>query len=118
MMKSISKRVAAGMLSALTMLSSIPLSQALNTGPIARAAADNVASAIVIEVGDTYNVADRGVRKAWFQQNGAPRNVWPMFTTASDGTEIRAYCADHSKTNPGTGGMPYTVTGRVDDMHV
>lgn len=118
MIKGITKRVAAGMLSALTMVSGIPLSQALYTGPIARAAEDDVASAIVIEVGDTYNVADRGVRKAWFQQNGAPRNVWPMFTTASDGTEIRAYCADHSKTNPGTGGMTYTVTGRVSDMHV
>ena len=118
MIKSITKRVAAGMLSALTMVSGIPLSQALDTGPIARAAEDDVASAIVIEIGDTYNVADRGVRKAWFQQNGAPRNVWPMFTTESDDTEIRVYCADHSKTNPGTGGMSYTVTGRVDDMHV
>ena len=58
------------------------------------------------------------MQKAWFQQNGAPRNVWPMYTTASDGTEIRAYCADHSKGNPGTGGMPYTVTSRVSDMHV
>ena len=58
------------------------------------------------------------MQKAWFQQNGAPRNVWPMFTEASDGTEIRAYCADHSKGNPGTGGMPYTVTSRISDMHV
>ena len=41
-----------------------------------------------------------------------------MFTEASDGTEIRAYCADHSKGNPGTSGMPYTVTSRVSDMHV
>lgn len=106
------------MLSTITMLSSTPLSCALDFGPIARAEEDNIASEIVINVGDTYNVADRGVHKAWFQQNGAPRNVWPMFTTASDGTEIRAYCADHSKTNPGTSGMPYTVTSRVDDMHV
>ena len=41
-----------------------------------------------------------------------------MFTKASDGTEIRAYCADHSKGNPGTGGVPYTVTSRISDMHV
>ena len=112
------KRAVAGFLSATTLLSSIPLSGALDLGPIARAEEDNEASEIVINIGDTYNVADRGVHKAWFRQNGAPRNVWPMFTTASDGTEIRAYCADHSKTNPGTGGMPYTVTSRVDDMHV
>lgn len=118
MIKDIIRRVTAGMLSTITMLSSTPLSCALDFGPIARAEEDNIASEIVINVGDTYNVADRGVHKAWFQQNGAPRNVWPMFTTASDGTEIRAYCADHSKTNPGTSGMPYTVTSRVDDMHV
>lgn len=117
MIKDIIRRVTAGMLSTITMLSSTPLSCALDFGPIARAEEDNIASEIVINVGDTYNVADRGVHKAWFQQNGAPRNVWPMFTTASDGTEIRAYCADHSKTNPGTSGMPYTVTSRVDDMH-
>lgn len=118
MIKDIIRRATAGILSAITMLSSIPLSGALDFGPIARAEEDNVASEVVINVGDTYNVADRGVHKAWFQQNGAPRNVWPMFTTASDGTEIRAYCADHSKTNPGTSGMAYTVTGKVDDMHV
>ena len=102
MIKDIMRRAAAGMLSAVTMLSGVPLSGALDFGPIARAEEDDVASEIVINIGDTYNVADRGVHKAWFQQNGAPRNVWPMFTTASDGTEIRAYCADHSKTNPGT----------------
>ena len=118
MIKDIMRRAAAGMLSAVTMLSGVPLSGALDFGPIARAEEDDVASEIVINIGDTYNVADRGVHKAWFQQNGAPRNVWPMFTTASDGTEIRAYCADHSKTNPGTSGIPYTVTSRVDDMHV
>ena len=96
MIKDIIRRATAGILSAITMLSSIPLSGALDFGPIARAEEDNVASEVVINVGDTYNVADRGVYKAWFQQNGAPRNVWPMFTTASDGTEIRAYCADQS----------------------
>ncbi|MGO5029022.1 MSCRAMM family protein [Candidatus Agathobaculum pullicola] len=118
MLKNMFKRATAGALSALTLLTTAPLSGAVNTGVLQRAAQDNEASSIVINVGEVYNIADRGVQKAWFQQNGAPRNVWPMYTTASDGTEIRAYCADHSKGNPGTSGMSYTVTSRVDDMHV
>ena len=69
MIKDIIRRVTAGMLSTITMLSSTPLSCALDFGPIARAEEDNIASEIVINVGDTYNVADRGVHKAWFQQN-------------------------------------------------
>ena len=118
MIKDIFRRVTAGALSALTLFTAVPLSGAADSGIMPLAEEDNKASAITIKVGEVYNIADRGVQKAWFQQNGAPRNVWPMYTTASDGTEIRAYCADHSKSNPGTGGMPYTVTGRVDDMHV
>ena len=118
MIKDIFRRVTAGALSALTLFTAVPLSGAADSGIMPMAAEDNKASAITIKVGEVYNIADRGVQKAWFQQNGMPRNVWPMYTTASDGTEIRAYCADHSKSNPGTGGMPYTVTGRVDDMHV
>ena len=118
MIKDIFRRVTAGALSALTLFTAVPLSGAVDGGIMPMATEDNKASAITIKVGEVYNIADRGVQKAWFQQNGAPRNVWPMYTTASDGTEIRAYCADHSKSNPGTGGMPYTVTGRVDDMHV
>ena len=114
MRKNFLKRTLAGVLSAVTLCSSMAVSV-----PTAFAAeADNKASAIEIKVGETYNVADKGVSKAWFQQNGAPRNVWPMFTKASDGTEIRAYCADHAKGNPGTGGKPYTVTGQVKDMRV
>ena len=114
MRKNFFKRTLAGVLSAVTLVSSMAVSV-----PTAFAAEeDNKASAIEIKVGETYNVADKGVSKAWFQQNGAPRNVWPMFTKASDGTEIRAYCADHAKGNPGTGGKPYTVTGQVKDMRV
>lgn len=114
MRKNFLKRTLAGVLSAVTLCSSMAVSV-----PTAFAAEeDNKASAIEIKVGETYNVADKGVSKAWFQQNGAPRNVWPMFTKASDGTEIRAYCADHAKGNPGTGGKPYTVTGQVKDMRV
>lgn len=89
MRKNFLKRTLAGVLSAVTLCSSMAVSV-----PTAFAAEeDNKASAIEIKVGETYNVADKGVSKAWFQQNGAPRNVWPMFTKASDGTEIRAYCA-------------------------
>ena len=118
MIKDILKRSAAGLLSALTLLTTVPLSGAVDGGIMPLAEEDNEASSIEINVGEVYNIADKGVQKAWFQQNGAPRNVWPMFTKASDGTEIRAYCADHSKGNPGTSGMPYTVTSRVSDMHV
>lgn len=111
---SLPQRFTAAILSAVTALSCMTVSV-----PLAGAAdKDNKASAIEIKVGETYNVADKGVSKAWFQQNGTPRNVWPMYTKASDGTTIRAYCADHAKTNPGTGGKPYTVTGKVSDMHV
>lgn len=118
MIKDILKRSTAGLLSALTLLTTVPLSGAVDGGIMPLTEEDNEASSIVINVGEVYNIADKGVQKAWFQQNGAPRNVWPMFTEASDGTEIRAYCADHSKGNPGTSGMPYTVTSRVSDMHV
>ena len=118
MIKDILKRATAGVLSALTLLTTVPLSGAVDGGIMPLAEEDNEASSIEINVGEVYNIADKGVQKAWFQQNGAPRNVWPMFTEASDGTEIRAYCADHSKGNPGTSGMPYTVTSRVSDMHV
>ena len=118
MIKDILKRATAGILSAFTLIGSTPIASAADNGIMPLAEEDNKASAITINVGEVYNIADRGVQKAWFQQNGAPRNVWPMYTTASDGTEIRAYCADHSKGNPGTGGMPYTVTSRVSDMHV
>lgn len=111
---SLPQRFTAAILSAVTALSCMTVSV-----PLAGAAdEDNKASAIEIKVGETYNVADKSVSKAWFQQNGTPRNVWPMYTKASDGTTIRAYCADHAKTNPGTGGKPYTVTGKVSDMHV
>ena len=118
MLKNIFKRTTAGILSALTLLTSVPLAGAVDGGIMPLAEEDDKASSVEIKVGEVYNIADRGVKKAWFQQNGAPRNVWPMFTKASDGTEIRAYCADHSKGNPGTGGMPFTVTSRITDMHV
>ena len=118
MIKDILKRVTAGTLSTITLLTTVPFSGAADGGIMPLADEDNEASSIEINVGEVYTIADRGVQKAWFQQNGAPRNVWPMFTEASDGTEIRAYCADHSKGNPGTGGMPYTVTSRISDMHV
>lgn len=111
---SLPQRLTAAILSAVTVLSCMTVSV-----PLAGAAdEDNKASAIEIKVGETYNISDNGTQKAWFRQNGSPRNVWPMYTKASDGTTIRAYCADHAKTNPGTGGKPYTVTGKVSDMHV
>lgn len=111
---SLPQRFTAAILSAVTALSCMTVS-------VPRAGAadeDNKASAIEIKVGETYNISDNGTQKAWFRQNGSARNVWPMYTKASDGTTIRAYCADHAKTNPGTGGKPYTVTGKVSDMHV
>lgn len=111
---SLPQRFTAAILSAGTALSCMTVSV-----PLAGAAdEDNKASAIEIKVGETYNISDNGTQKAWFRQNGSARNVWPMYTKASDGTTIRAYCADHAKTNPGTGGKPYTVTGKVSDMHV
>lgn len=111
---SLPQRFTAAILSAVTVLSCMTVSI-----PLAGAAdKDNKASAIEIKVGETYNISDNGTQKAWFRQNGSARNVWPMYTKASDGTTIRAYCADHAKTNPGTGGKPYTVTGKVSDMHV
>lgn len=113
MRKSITKRMIAAALSAATLLSSmaiVPTSGAADE--------DNKASAIEIKVGETYNIWDSGIQKAWFRQNNSPRNVWPMYTKASDSTTIRAYCADHTKTNPGSSGKPYTVTGKVTDMHV
>ena len=111
---SLPQRFTAAILSAVTVLSCMTVSV-----PLAGAAdEDNKASAIEIKVGETYNISDNGTQKAWFRQNGSARNVWPMYTKASDGTTIRAYCADHAKTNPGTGGKPYTVTGKVSDMHV
>lgn len=111
---SLPQRFTAAILSAVTALSCMTVSV-----PLASAAdGDNKASAIEIKVGETYNISDNGTQKAWFRQNGSARNVWPMYTKASDGTTIRAYCADHAKTNPGTGGKPYTVTGKVSDMHV
>ena len=111
---SLPQRFTAAILSAVTALSCMTVSV-----PLAGAAdEDNKASAIEIKVGETYNISDNGTQKAWFRQNGSARNVWPMYTKASDGTTIRAYCADHAKTNPGTGGKPYIVTGKVSDMHV
>lgn len=111
---SLPQRFTAAILSAVTALSCMTVSV-----PLAGAAdEDNKASAIEIKVGETYDISDNGTQKAWFRQNGSARNVWPMYTKASDGTTIRAYCADHAKTNPGTGGKPYTVTGKVSDMHV
>ena len=111
---SLPQRFTAAILAAVTALSCMTVSV-----PLAGAAdEDNKASAIEIRVGETYNISDNGTQKAWFRQNGSARNVWPMYTKASDGTTIRAYCADHAKTNPGTGGKPYTVTGKVSDMHV
>ena len=108
------RRAIAGFMTAVTVVTTVA------TGvPIAFAAdEDNTASTVEIKKGEVYNIYDKGVDKAWFQQNGSPRNVWPMYTKASDNSEIRAYCADHSKANPGTSGTSYTVTGKVSDMHV
>jgi hypothetical protein len=73
-MKNIAKRMIAATLSAATMLSSMAIV------PIAGAAEeDNKASSVEIKVNETYNIWDSGTQKAWFQQNGSPRNVWPMY---------------------------------------
>lgn len=102
-MKNLAKRMIATALSAATLLSSMAIV------PTAGAAdKDNKASAIEIKVGETYNIWDSGTQKAWFRQNNSPRNVWPMYTKASDGTTIRAYCADHTKNESGRSGKPYT----------
>ena len=106
-MKNLAKRMIATALSAATLLSSMAIVP--TAGAVDK---DNKASAIEIKVGETYNIWDSGTQKAWFRQNNSPRNVWPMYTKASDGTTIRAYCADHTKTNPGSSGKPYTVTGK------
>ncbi len=79
MIKDIFKRVTAGALSTITLLTTVPLAGAAG-GIMPLAEEDNEASSIEINVGEVYTIADRGVQKAWFQQNGAPRNVWPMFT--------------------------------------
>ena len=75
MIKNLFKRVTAGALSALTLATSVPLAGAAGSGIMPMAAEDNEASSIEINVGEVYNIADRGVKKAWFQQNGAPRTV-------------------------------------------
>lgn len=68
MRKNFLKRTLAGVLSAVTLCSSMAVSV-----PTAFAAEeDNKASAIEIKVGENYNVADKGVNKAWFQQNSRP----------------------------------------------
>ena len=71
MIRNLFKRITAGALSALTLLTSAPLAGAVDSGIMPLAEEDNKASAITINVGEVYNIADRGVHKAWFQQNGA-----------------------------------------------
>lgn len=114
MVKKISKRLTAAALAAATFLTGIPAMQLTASA----AEEDNRASSAVINVCDTYNVADPSVQQATFLMDGIGRNVWPMFTKLNDGTEIHAYCADHSKTDPGPSGKTYTVTNRVSDMRL
>lgn len=81
MKKHFFKRTLAGILSAVTFV----YGMVIDTTPTAYAAeGDNIASAVEIKIGETYNIADRGTQKAWFRQNGSTRMVWPMFTKASD----------------------------------
>ena len=41
-----------------------------------------------------------------------------MYTRLSDNTQARAYCGDHSKSDPGSGGMTFTVTERSNNMRL
>ena len=112
--KKILKRIVAGLMAMLTIATSVPLAaaaEALDTrnGVAPRAEADNQESTVVINGGDTYSIYDRGPKTAMFQQDGSPRNVWAMYTQANNGETIRAYCANHTKGNPG-GGKKYTVS--------
>ena len=50
------KRIAAGMMSVLTLLTAM-------LSPAGAAEQNNTASAVEIKVGDTYNIADRGLQK-------------------------------------------------------
>ncbi len=118
MIKDILKRVTAGTLSTITLLTTVPFSGAADGGIMPLADEDNEASSIEINVGEVYTIADRGVQKGMVPAERSAAQRLAYVTEASDGTEIRAYCADHSKGNPGTGGMPYTVTSRISDMHV
>lgn len=114
MKNTLKKRALSLWLAATTILSSAPA-----VLPKAAAAdADNIASAATINIGDTYNIGDPKTITASFLLNGSRRTIWPMITTLNDGTTAYAYCADHSKTDPGAGGKTYTVTGRVNDMRV
>lgn len=110
MPKSILKRSTAILLSALTLLSCVPASGA--------AEEENAASSAFIRIGETYQIGDPKTITASFLLGGSRRVIWPMITTLSDGTTAHAYCADHSKTDPGAGGKTYTVTSRVTDMRV
>lgn len=114
MTKKYPKRLMAAALAVATLLTGIPAMQLTASA----AEEDDQASAAVISVGDTYQVADPSVQEATFLMSGRGRNVWPMFTKLNDGTEIHAYCADHSKADPGPSGKTYTVTNRVSDMRL
>ena len=71
---SLPQRFTAAILSAVTVLSCMTVSI-----PLAGAAdEDNKASAIEIKVGETYNISDNGMQKAWLRQNCTPRNLSPM----------------------------------------
>ena len=56
MIKDILKRSTAGLLSALTLLTTVPLSGAVDGGIMPLAEEDNEASSIVINVGEVYNI--------------------------------------------------------------
>jgi len=138
MLKNLLKRATAGMLSVLTVLPSLPQAGAIESetetsadsmyefrssiddpyGIMPLAAEDDVASKAVINVGDKYVIADPTVQVATFLQGGKKRNVWPMYTKLSDNTQARAYCGDHSKGDPGSGGMTFTVTERSSNMRL
>ena len=61
MLKNIFKRTTAGILSALTLLTSVPLAGAVDGGIMPLAEEDDKASSVEIKVGEVYNIADRGV---------------------------------------------------------
>ena len=126
---SIIKRIAAGVLSALTVVSSFPVANAAPTieeledgtfkFPIMRAAEDDESSEAEIHPGETYTVWDIGSQTATFLQNGESRDVWPMRSKLKDdaGTIFHVYCGDHTKGNPG-GGMDFTVGDKITDMRL
>jgi len=85
-------------------------------GIVPYGAEEDKPSAAVISTDDPpYLIKDLGAEEGLFYQSNQPKNVWRMVTTLSDGTSVSAYCADHTKGNPGKSGLYYTITKGIRD---